>query len=136
VLSSTFIIQQQIPHSFSIVSLIILIASLYNSMKLIVYSVTLPFALVVAKRHLALPRSSGSLDTWAPGGVDDFRGPCPMMNTLANHNFLPHDGGNITLENAVSALTTALNFNENVAIIMWQQAVIVNPDPNATFFTL
>jgi hypothetical protein len=59
-----------------------------------------------------------------------------MMNTLANHGFLPRDGRNITRENAVYALTTALNFNATVANIMWEQAVIANPEPNATFFTL
>jgi hypothetical protein len=59
-----------------------------------------------------------------------------MMNTLANHGFLPRDGRNITLENAVHALNTGLNFNTSVATIMWQQAVIANPEPNATFFTL
>lgn len=59
-----------------------------------------------------------------------------MMNTLANHNFLPHDGRNITRENAVYALTTALNFNASVANLMWEQALFSNPEPNATFFTL
>jgi hypothetical protein len=59
-----------------------------------------------------------------------------MMNTLANHAFLPHDGNNLTLPNVVHALTTALNFNEEIATIMWQQAIIANPEPNATFFTL
>ena len=59
-----------------------------------------------------------------------------MMNTLANHGFLPHDGRNITLENAVHALNTALNFNTSLATLMWQQAVIANPESNATFFTL
>lgn len=59
-----------------------------------------------------------------------------MMNTLANHGFLPRDGRNITLENAVHALTTGLNFDPAVAKIMWEQAVFINPEPNATFFTL
>jgi hypothetical protein len=59
-----------------------------------------------------------------------------MLNTLANHAFLPHDGDGITLEVAVDALTTALNFDSSLATIMWQQAIIANPEPNATFFTL
>ncbi|PVH69891.1 Cloroperoxidase [Cadophora sp. DSE1049] len=59
-----------------------------------------------------------------------------MMNTLANHGFLPHDGRNITKENAVHALSTALNFNTSLATLMWEQAVIANPEPNATYFTL
>ncbi len=64
------------------------------------------------------------------------RGPCPMMNTLANHGYLPRDGRNITKPNAVHALTTALNFNTSLAELMFEQAIIANPEPNATFFTL
>lgn len=59
-----------------------------------------------------------------------------MMNTLANHGFLPRDGTNITLENAVKALGDGIGFNSELATIMWQQALIANPEPNATFFTL
>ncbi|PVH88951.1 Cloroperoxidase [Cadophora sp. DSE1049] len=73
---------------------------------------------------------------WAPGGLDDVRGPCPMLNTLANHGFLPHDGRNITKENAVFALKTALNFNETFAEQFFGHGIKSNLDANATFFTL
>ncbi|KAL1856286.1 hypothetical protein Daus18300_010859 [Diaporthe australafricana] len=73
---------------------------------------------------------------WRAGGADDFRGPCPMMNTLANHGFLPRDGRNITRENAIHALGNGISFDAELAGIMWDQAVIANPEPNATFFTL
>ncbi|KAF2221152.1 Chloroperoxidase [Elsinoe ampelina] len=59
-----------------------------------------------------------------------------MLNTLANHNFLPRDGRNITRENAYFALSTALNFENQLTDIMFDQAIGVNPTPNATFFTL
>ena len=59
-----------------------------------------------------------------------------MMNTLANHGFLPHDGRNITKDNAITALRTGLNFDTTLAGIMWDEAVVANPEPNATFFTL
>lgn len=59
-----------------------------------------------------------------------------MMNTLANHGFLPRDGRNITRENAIHALGTGISFDSELAGIMWDQAVIANPEPNATFFTL
>ena len=64
------------------------------------------------------------------------RGPCPMLNTLANHGFLPRDGRNITRSNAIAALNNGLNFNATLGGIMWEQAIIANPEPNATFFTL
>ncbi|KFZ11821.1 hypothetical protein V501_04562 [Pseudogymnoascus sp. VKM F-4519 (FW-2642)] len=78
----------------------------------------------------------GSNSGWEPAGPNDFRGPCPMMNTLANHGFLPHDGRNITKANAVHALSAGLNFDPALASLMWDQAIIANPEPNATFFTL
>jgi hypothetical protein len=59
-----------------------------------------------------------------------------MMNTLANHGFIPHDGTGITLEVAIAGLGAGLNFNESLVNIMWQQAIIANPEPNATYFTL
>ncbi|KAL4918438.1 Peroxidase, family 2-domain-containing protein [Aspergillus aurantiobrunneus] len=73
---------------------------------------------------------------WAPAGPGDFRGPCPMMNTLANHGFLPHDGRNLTRPVVVDALSTALNFNASLASLMFDMAIVANPEPNATYFTL
>lgn len=59
-----------------------------------------------------------------------------MMNTLANHGFLPHDGKDLTEPTVVEALSTALNFDEALATLMFKMAIIANPEPNATFFTL
>ncbi|ORY94891.1 Chloroperoxidase [Syncephalastrum racemosum] len=36
---------------------------------------------------------------------DVRRGPCPGLNTLANHGFLPHDGQNVTKERMMEAVT-------------------------------
>ncbi|PTB65627.1 Cloroperoxidase [Trichoderma citrinoviride] len=33
---------------------------------------------------------------WQAPGPNDSRGPCPGLNSLANHGFLPHSGRNIT----------------------------------------
>ncbi|KAI9170791.1 Peroxidase, family 2-domain-containing protein [Paramyrothecium foliicola] len=73
---------------------------------------------------------------WHPPTPNDFRGPCPMMNTLANHGYLQRDGRNITREAVRSAMSGALNFDAALADIMFDQAIIANPEPNATFFTL
>ncbi|TFB02601.1 Putative sterigmatocystin biosynthesis peroxidase stcC [Trichoderma ghanense] len=34
---------------------------------------------------------------WQPPGPNDSRGPCPGLNSLANHGFLPRSGRNITV---------------------------------------
>ncbi|KAF7539525.1 heme-thiolate peroxidase [Neopestalotiopsis clavispora] len=92
---------------------------------------SLGFSLALADAYHVRDYSS-----WSPAGPNDYRGPCPMMNTLANHGFLPHDGRNITKANAVAALGNGINFDPDLASLMWEQAVIANPQPNATFFTL
>ncbi|PSK45369.1 hypothetical protein B9Z65_2509 [Elsinoe australis] len=96
-------------------------------MKSFILSVALGCAQVYAQ---------GSFTHWAPAGPGEVRGPCPMMNTLANHGFLPRDGRNITRANAYHALSTALNFENALTDVMFDQAIGVNPEPNATFFTL
>ncbi|KLU90169.1 hypothetical protein MAPG_09135 [Magnaporthiopsis poae ATCC 64411] len=73
---------------------------------------------------------------WHPPQPNDFRGPCPMMNTLANHGILPRDGRNITRDAVIKAMKQGLNFDPQLATIMFDQAVIANPEPNATYFTL
>ncbi|KAK3937390.1 Chloroperoxidase [Diplogelasinospora grovesii] len=79
---------------------------------------------------------NGSVDTWAPGGPDDYRGPCPMLNTLANHGFLPHDGKNLTQEVITTGLGNGLNFDASLTVVMFNAALIANPEPNATYFDL
>lgn len=59
-----------------------------------------------------------------------------MMNTLANHGYIPRDGRGITKQVVIDAMGGALNFDPELATIMFDQAVIANPEPNATFFTL
>ncbi|KAI5272173.1 Cloroperoxidase [Aureobasidium subglaciale] len=76
------------------------------------------------------------INAWHPAGPNDLRGPCPMMNTLANHGFISRNGGNITKENAIKGLRDGLNFDADLASLMWDKAIIANPEPNATFFTL
>ncbi|THV83693.1 Cloroperoxidase [Aureobasidium pullulans] len=106
-------------------------------MKFTIAATTLSFALASAfpqkNAQVAMP---DDIHAWHPAGINDLRGPCPMMNTLANHGFIPHNGGNITKQNAVKGLADGLNFDAALASLMWDQAIIANPEPNATFFTL
>jgi hypothetical protein len=64
------------------------------------------------------------------------RGPCPMLNTLANHKYLPHNGDNITRDIALSALEDALHFAPSLAAPMVEGAISTNPDPDASYFRL
>ncbi|KAG2221734.1 hypothetical protein INT45_007140 [Circinella minor] len=43
---------------------------------------------------------------YAPPSANDLRGPCPALNTLANHGFLPRDGRNITQKQLFESVIT------------------------------
>ncbi|KAK5114090.1 hypothetical protein LTR62_002659 [Meristemomyces frigidus] len=47
---------------------------------------------------------------WSPPGPGDVRSPCPALNTLANHDLLPHSGKGITTEDIISAFAIGQNF--------------------------
>ena len=64
------------------------------------------------------------------------RGPCPMLNTLANHGILPHSGKNLTLNATVQGLINGVNFSPSLGEFLFAFAMTTNPDPNATSFTL
>lgn len=59
-----------------------------------------------------------------------------MLNTLANHAILPHNGQNITKDITVNALFNALNIDKALGEFLFNFAVTTNPQPNATTFNL
>ncbi|KAF4303345.1 Deoxyribonuclease TatD-related protein [Botryosphaeria dothidea] len=73
---------------------------------------------------------------WSPPGEDDVRAPCPVLNTLANHEFLPHNGRNITLDKAIDALGNAMNIAPALATTFFNGGLRTNPTANATWFDL
>jgi hypothetical protein len=60
-----------------------------------------------------------------------------MLNTLANHGYLPRDGKNIDLNTTINALGTALNIDEELSTFLYDEAITTNPAyPNVTSFSL
>lgn len=51
-----------------------------------------------------------------------------MLNTLANHNYLPHTGKNITASTTLSALARALHIPASLALPLHEAAVATNPN--------
>ncbi|KAF4549128.1 Sterigmatocystin biosynthesis peroxidase stcC-like protein 2 [Elsinoe fawcettii] len=92
------------------------------------------FALITLASALAIP--DNSIPEWHPPGQFDVRGPCPMLNALANHGFLPRNGLNITKSAAVAAMTESLNFDPAFAEILFGGGIATNPEPNANSFTM
>lgn len=54
-----------------------------------------------------------------------------MLNTLANHGFLPHNGRNITLDKIKTAFSDGINMGDDIAIGTFTPGLATNPDPNA-----
>ncbi|KAL4999845.1 Chloroperoxidase [Aspergillus recurvatus] len=98
--------------------------------------ITIPSIAVLGLSTASPHYGAGDISHWMGPSEGDYRGPCPMMNTLANHNFIPHDGRNITRDKLIHALGEALNFNASLASLMFDMAIVVNPEPNATWFSL
>ncbi|KJZ77187.1 hypothetical protein HIM_03508 [Hirsutella minnesotensis 3608] len=66
------------------------------------------------------------------GNIDN-RGPCPAMNALANHGYLPRDGKNLTIPQVKEALKEALSMTPALAALTSRQLhKIVRPD--GTFY--
>ncbi|KAI1633809.1 Chloroperoxidase [Biscogniauxia mediterranea] len=84
----------------------------------------------------ALSSTRAAAYSWAPAGPGDVRAPCPMLNTLANHGILPHDGKDITINKTIDALGSALNIDSELSSLLHRQAIKTNPTPNATTFSL
>ncbi|KAL4155620.1 hypothetical protein PRNP1_007728 [Phytophthora ramorum] len=58
--------------------------------------------------------TSGAVNSTAPFR----RSPCPAMNTLANHGYLPRDGKNITVDQALAVVMDKFNIAEDLAAVM------------------
>ncbi|KAJ6460561.1 Cloroperoxidase [Mycena sanguinolenta] len=79
---------------------------------------TITFALVVAVVVTAdaFSTSRALLDTegnyiWIKRTASDVRSPCPGLNTLANHGYLPRTGRNITIPMILDAASNAYNMD-------------------------
>jgi hypothetical protein len=59
-------------------------------------------------------------------GPNDFRGPCPGLNALANHNYIPHNGV-VSVEQAILAA------NEGIYLDMHHTAIYINLTANPVF---
>ncbi|KAL0581118.1 hypothetical protein V5O48_000907 [Marasmius crinis-equi] len=57
----------------------------------------------------------------------DARGPCPGMNTLANHGFLPRDGRNITVPAALKASKGKLRRNPPLVSLILIAGLMSSP---------
>ncbi|KAN0099916.1 Cloroperoxidase [Hyaloscypha variabilis] len=90
------------------------------------------FAIVSAVS--ALP--SENFPIWLPPNPTDRRSPCPMLNTLANHGFLPRNGVNVSLDDLVNGLSESINLAADATITPGEIALTTSSTGNASTFNL
>jgi len=55
---------------------------------------------------------------YTPAGETDHRAPCPALNALANHGYIPHSGIDVTFLTLIHALTTVYNISLPLALLL------------------
>jgi hypothetical protein len=64
------------------------------------------------------------------------RSPCPMVNTLANHGYLPHDGLNISVADLVTAFNLSVNLAAEATELVGVKALLTSTTGNPDTFNL
>jgi len=59
-----------------------------------------------------------NFSTWSPPGPGDVRSPCPGLNSLANHGFLPRSGKGLTIPILIQALNDGMNVGADFATVI------------------
>ncbi|KAI8167599.1 chloroperoxidase [Colletotrichum sp. SAR 10_70] len=84
----------------------------------------------------AVPRDEDPNFAWQAPDATAKRSPCPMLNSLANHGYLPRDGNAISMDNLISGLGKALNFNESLVRTLGTPAFATSTTGDANTFNL
>ncbi|KAM7220109.1 Chloroperoxidase [Rhypophila decipiens] len=71
--------------------------------------IAIVLAVVSSNVAYGLPGLGGNDHEFRKPGPNDYRSPCPMLNALANHGYLPRNGHNVSIDQLVNALDEALN---------------------------
>ncbi|KAK1978077.1 Chloroperoxidase [Colletotrichum cereale] len=73
---------------------------------------------------------------WLAPEAAAVRGPCPMLNSLANHGYLDRTGKEISMADLINGLGTALHFNETLVRTLGTPAFATSTTGNPTTFNL
>lgn len=91
--------------------------------------------LSVCLAAVAIPGTVATPDysQWQAPGPTDSRSPCPALNALANHGFLPRDGRGITLKKLEEVLPETLNVGTDLAKLFYYGATFMGLTKNSQF---
>ncbi|PPJ54668.1 hypothetical protein CBER1_06012 [Cercospora berteroae] len=65
---------------------------------------------------------------WQAPGPGDQRGPCPGLNAMANHGYIPRNGV-VSLLGAVNAITSVVNMSVELALLLAVMGVVWTGNP-------
>jgi hypothetical protein len=83
-----------------------------------------------------IAKADVNFTNWAPPGPGDVRGPCPAMNSMANHHIIPHHGMNLTIPMLADALAKTFNLSIEMGTIVSGIGLATAPDPSLGYFNL
>ncbi|KAG6357818.1 hypothetical protein INS49_013697 [Diaporthe citri] len=73
---------------------------------------------------------------WQAPSATDRRSPCPMVNTLANHGYLPRDGLAITLQDLLTGFTNGINLDPSATLLVGTKALETSTTGDNSSFNL
>ncbi|KAK5164251.1 uncharacterized protein LTR77_009945 [Saxophila tyrrhenica] len=82
------------------------------------------------------PKDDLRFKNFHPPGSGDVRSPCPGLNALANHNFIPHDGKNNTIPVLLKGLAEGLNMGADFTVAVGGAGLLSSNDPLSGGFDL
>ncbi|KAK7184431.1 hypothetical protein DPSP01_011064 [Paraphaeosphaeria sporulosa] len=74
--------------------------------------------------------------SWRAPSATDRRAPCPMLNTLANHGYLPRNGADISMDILVAGLKAGVNLGADATKLVGATALKGSTTGNASTFHL
>ncbi|KAF9265234.1 Cloroperoxidase [Marasmius fiardii PR-910] len=92
--------------------------------------------IAVASTALADDEVDFSAHAWQAPGPNDSRSPCPGLNTLANHGFLPRNGKNISIPMIIQAGHDGYHFEADILTIAAKVGLLTSPDDQPTTLSL
>ncbi|KAJ7647781.1 Cloroperoxidase [Roridomyces roridus] len=72
----------------------------------------------------------GSQYGFIPPKPTDSRGPCPALNALSNHGYLPRDGQNITIRSVLQASLDVYNIDPAVLVGVAKLGLLTSNEPD------
>lgn len=75
-------------------------------------SLVLAASAAMSAHAMAIRRDEDPNFSWQAPDAAAKRSPCPMLNSLANHGYLARDGKEISMQDLITGLGQAINFDE------------------------